>query len=386
MRLMGSGARVSVEIVPVRTGAQWRDFHHLPFRIYRDDPNWVPPLLLERKLHFSPRHNPYFQHAHAAYWLAYDGATPVGRISAQIDRLHLETHKDGAGQFGFIEAVDDPGVFAGLLQAGETWLRGEGMTRAVGPISFSLWDQPGLLVEGFDTPPYVMMNHARPYFAPHIEAAGFTPVQDLLAYSYNAALPPVALRIVERLKKRDDVVIRPIRMDKAHFDSEVATLLEILNDAWSGNWGFVPMTKAEIADLAGLLKLLLRPGDVAIAEYQGRAAAMAVCFPNLHEAIRDMGGRLLPFNWARLLWRMKVRRPRSGRMPLMGVRRELQNTPIGAALALAVIQATRDFNFANGVETSELSWILDGNERVKHIIELVGGVPYKRYRIYEKRL
>jgi hypothetical protein len=384
--LQDGGARLSVEIVPVRTSPQWRDFHHLPFRIYGDDPNWVPPLLLERKLHFSPRHNPYFQHARAAYWLAYDQGKPVGRISAQIDRLHLETHGDSAGQFGFIEAIDDAGVFAALLRAGEDWLRGEGMKRAVGPISFSLWDQPGLLVEGFDTPPYVMMGHARPYFAPHIEAAGFAPIQDLLAYSYNAALPPMALRIVERLKKRDDVVVRPIRMDKAHFESEVATLLEILNDAWSGNWGFVPMTKAEIADLAGLLKLLLRPGDVAIAEYRGHAAAMAVCFPNLHEAIRDMDGRLLPFNWAKLLWRMKVRRPKSGRMPLMGVRRELQNTPIGAALALSVIQATRDFNFANGVEASELSWILDGNERVKHIIELVGGTPYKRYRIYQKTL
>lgn len=374
----------------MRTRAQWRDFHHLPFHIYRDDPNWVPPLLLERKLHFSPRHNPYFQHAKAAFWLAYDGAhdrnRPVGRISAQIDRLHLETHGDGAGQFGFIEAIDDGDIFAALLRAGEDWLRGEGMTRAVGPISFSLWDQPGLLVEGFDTPPYVMMGHARPYFAPHIETAGFAPIQDLLAYRYNAALPPIALRIVERLKKRDDVVVRPIRMDKAHFESEVALLLEILNDAWSGNWGFVPMTKAEIADLAGLLKLLLRPGDVAIAEYRGQAAAMAVCFPNLHEAIRDMDGRLLPFNWAKLLWRMKVRRPKSGRMPLMGVRRELQNTPMGAALALAVIQATRDFNFSNGVEASELSWILDGNERVKHIIELVGGTPYKRYRIYQKLL
>lgn len=384
--MQDGGTSLPVEIVPVRTRAQWRDFHHLPFQIYRGDPNWVPPLLLERKLHFSPKHNPYFQHARAAYWLAYDRGRAVGRISAQIDRLHLETHGDGAGQFGFIEAIDDAGVFAGLLRAGEDWLRGEGMTRAVGPISFSLWDQPGLLVEGFDTPPYVMMGHARPYFAPHIEAAGFTPVQDLLAYSYNAALPPTALRIVERLKKRDDVVVRPIRMDKGHFESEVATLLEILNDAWSGNWGFVPMTRAEIADLAGLLKLLLRPGDVAIAEYRGQAAAMAVCFPNLHEAIRDMGGRLLPFNWAKLLWRMKVRRPKSGRMPLMGVRRELQNTPIGAALALAVIQATRDFNFSNGVEASELSWILDGNERVKHIIELVGGTPTKRYRIYQKLL
>jgi hypothetical protein len=375
-----------VDIVPVETAAQWRDFHHLPYRIYRDDPNWVAPILLERKLHLKPRFNPYFEHAHAAFWLACDHGKPVGRISAQIDRLHLAHHKDNTGQFGFIEALDDPAIFAGLLKTGEDWLRDQGMTRATGPISFSLWDEPGLLVEGFDTPPYVMMPHHPAYYGPHIEAAGYAQVQDLLAYRYDAELPAAALRIVERVKRRPNVRVRDIRMDKRHFESEVALLLDILNDAWSGNWGFVPMTKAEIADLAGILKLLLRPGDVAIAEVDGEAQAMAVCFPNLNETIRDLNGKLLPFGWAKLLWRMKVRRPRSGRMPLMGVRRALQNSPLGAALALLVIQATRDFNFSRGVAASELSWILDGNERVKHIIALVGGEPYKRYRIYQKQL
>jgi hypothetical protein len=377
-----------VEIVPVETRAQWRDFHRLPFLVYRDDPQWIAPLLLERKLHFQAKHNPFFEHATAAFFLARKDGTAVGRISAQIDRLHLERYGDATGHFGFVEAIDDAGVFAGLLDAAEAWLRQRNISRVLGPVSFSLWDQPGLLVEGFDTPPFVMMGHARPYFARHIEAAGYHGAEDLLAYRYGPemAVPPSMQRILDRALKRGDVKVRTIRMDKRYVDAEIALLLDIVNDAWSDNWGFVAMTKAEIDDLAGILKLLLRPGDVAIAEYQGKPAAFAAVFPNLNEAIRDLDGRLFPLGWAKLLWRMKVRRTRSARMPMMGVRRALQIKPIGAALALAVIQATRSFNFAHGVVDSELSWILERNERVRHVIELVGGVPYKRYRVYEKRI
>ncbi len=377
-----------VQIVPVTTKAQWRDFHQLPHRIYQGDPNWIPPLLLERKLHFTPKHNPFFEHARAAFWLAYENGEPVGRITAQIDDLHLATHKDSTGHFGFIEAIDDPAVFAALLSTAEKWLRDAGMKRVVGPVSFSMWDLAGLLVEGFDTPPYVMMGHALPYFAQHISAAGYVTAEDLIAYRYTPDMefPPLALRILERAQKRGELTLRNIRMDKAHFASEVDLMLDILNDAWSDNWGFVPMTKAEIADLAGILKLLLRPGDVAIAEYRGEAAAFSVIFPNLNEAIRDLGGRLAPFGWAKLLWRMKVKRPKTARMPLMGVRKSLQTSPIGAALALSVIRSVREFNFSRGVESSELSWILDRNEAVKHVIAMVGAEPYKRYRIYEKPL
>ena len=391
--LSGSRSRATsgcpfVEIVPVVTRAQWRDFHRLPHRVYRDDPNWIAPLLLERKFHFLPKHNPFFEHATAAFFLACSDGSPIGRISAQIDRLHLERYHDATGHFGFIEAVDDAGVFTALLRAAEDWLRERGIARVLGPVSFSLWDQPGLLVEGFDTPPYVMMGHARPYFARHIEAAGYRGVEDLIAYRYGPqmAVPLSMQRILERALRRGDIVVRTIRMDKRHVDDEIALLLDIINDAWSDNWGFVAMTKAEIDDLAGILKLLLRPGDVAIAEYQGKPAAFAAVFPNLNEAARDLDGRLWPLGWAKLLWRLKVRRPRSVRMPMMGVRKVLQTKPIGAALALAVIQATRTFTFAHGVVDSELSWILERNERVRHVIELVGGVPYKRYRIYEKNI
>jgi len=377
---------LAIEIVTVQSKQQWRDFHHLPFKIYRDDPQWVAPLLLERKFHFQPKHNPYFQHARAAFFLATRGGEPVGRITAQIDQLHLERYHDATGHFGFIEAVDDAEVFGALLTAAEDWLRQNGMKRAIGPVSFSLWDQPGLLVEGFDTPPYVMMNHHRPYYQGHIAAHGYQKAEDLIAYRYG---PQASLKSWDRLMARamrgGEVTLRNIHMDK-RFKDEVAMLLDIINDAWSDNWGYVPMTQAEIDELAGVLKLLLRPGDVAIAEYQGKPAAFTAIFPNLNEAIRDMNGRLFPFNWIKLLWRMKVKRPKTARMPMMGVRKSLQATPIGAALALSVIRSVREFNFSNGVEDSELSWILERNDRVRHVIEMVGGVPYKTYRVYEKPL
>jgi len=374
-----------VKIVPVQTKAQWHDFHHLPFKIYRDDPHWVPPLLLERKFHFQARHNPYFQHARAAFFLAYRGREPVGRITAQVDRLVQERYP-GTGHFGFIEAVEDAEVFTALLGAAEDWLRQQGMSRAIGPVSFSLWDQPGLLVDGFDTPPYVMMNHHRPYYQGHITANGYQKVEDLIAYRYG---PQASLKSWDRLMARamrgGEVTLRNIHMDK-RFKDEVAMLLDIINDAWSDNWGYVPMTQAEIDDLAGILKLLLRPGDVAIAEYQGKPAAFTAIFPNLNEAIRDMNGRLFPFNWIKLLWRMKVTPPKTARMPMMGVRKALQSTPVGAALALSVIRSVREFNFSRGVVDSELSWILERNDRVRHVIEMVGGVPYKTYRLFEKPL
>ncbi|HKQ10788.1 MAG TPA: hypothetical protein VJS85_06325 [Rhizomicrobium sp.] len=376
----------SVEIVPVQTKQQWRDFHHLPFAIYQGDPHWVPPLLLERKFHFQPKHNPFFQHAHAAFFLAYRDGVPVGRITAQIDRLHLERYQDATGHFGFIEAVDEADVFAALLGAAEDWLRGQGMKRAIGPVSFSLWDQPGLLIEGFDTPPYVMMNHHRPYYQNRIAAQGYEKAEDLIAYRYG---PDASTKTWDKLMARalrgGEITLRNIHMDK-RFKDEVAMLLDIINDAWSDNWGYVRMTQAEIDELAGVLKLLLRPGDVAIAEYQGKACAFTAIFPNLNEAIADMNGRLFPFNWIKLLWRMKVMRPKTARMPMMGVRKSLQSSPVGAALALSVMRSVREFNFSRGVVDSELSWILARNSRVRHVIEMVGGVPYKTYRVYEKAI
>lgn len=375
-----------LEIISVDTARQWRTFHRLPYRVYQDDPNWVPPLLLERKMHFSVKHNPFFQHAQAKFWVAYRNGIPVGRISAQIDRLHLEHYNDRTGHFGFIEATDDAETFSALLDTAESWLRQAGMVRVLGPVSFSMWDQPGLLVEGFDSPPSVMMGHALPYFATRIEAAGYRREQDLLTYEFDvrAPWPPLASRLIERIRNWSGIVIRNARKSAAAEDIEI--IHDIINDAWSDNWGFVPMTKAEIDEVGSLIKFLVQDGDIAIAEYKGRPVAFSAIFPNLNEAIRDLGGRLAPFGWIKLLWRLKVAGLRSARMPLMGVRKSFQTSQMGAALALSVINATRTFNEQQGKILGELSWIHEQNHRVRHVIELVGGKQRKRYRIYAKGL
>lgn len=379
---------MSIEIVPVQTKKQWHDFHHLPYGLYAADPHWVPPPLIERALHFQPDHNPFFQHATVAVFLAYRDGKAVGRITAQVDRLHLERYNDATGHFGFIEAIDDPAVFKALLATAEDWLRGQGMKRAIGPMSFSLWDQAGLLVDGFDTPPSVMMPHALPYYQGHIVANGYVKAEDLICYWYSRDAPMETMnRVVERGLRDGGVTLRNIRKDKKHFPGEVALLLDIINDAWSDNWGYVPMTRAEIDDLAGILKIVLREGDVAIADYHGKPAAFAAIFPNLNEAIADMKGHLFPFNWIKLLWRMLVVRPKTARMAMMGVRKEYQNSLLGAALAMSVIRSTRNFNMEKGdVTGAELSWILERNSRTRHVIELVGGKAYKTYRLYEKAI
>ncbi len=383
-----------LRIVPVEARGQWREFHRLPYSLYKDDPNWVAPLLLERKIHFDKAHNPFFQHAKAAFWLAYRDGVPVGRITAQIDALHLARYNDSTGHFGFIEAIDDPGVFEALLGTAEAWLRSEGMRRCVGPVSFSMWDEPGLLIEGFDRPPAVLMGHALPYYQKHIAALGYTQVQDLLAYDYQLAyerkngvpLPSTMERIIARAQEKHQFRFRPIRMDRKNFASEVALLLEILNDAWSDNWGFVTMTQAEVDDMAAMFKVVLRPDAVVIAEYAGETAGFALTLPDINEAIKDLNGHLLPFGIAKLLWRLKVSGTPSVRMALMGVRRKWQNSPIGAVLALSITQQSRMSQLAHGVVRGELSWILDSNKRMKHMLKFVGGTVYKRYRIYEKAL
>jgi len=383
-----NAGRSAVTVVPVEGSALWRAFHRLPYALYKDDPNWVAPLLLERRFHFDKTHNPFFQHAKAAFWLAYRDGVPVGRITAQIDALHLARYNDATGHFGFIEGIDDPLVFEALLGAAESWLRSEGMRRCVGPVSFSMWDEPGLLVEGFDRPPCVLMGHALPYYQNHIVAQGYTKTQDLLAYDHDMG-PPLQQtmeRIVARGQEKHHFKYRTIRMDRKSFKSEVVLLLNILNDAWSDNWGFVEVTDAEVDEMVMMFKMVLRPDSVVIAEYQGEAAGFALTLPDINEAIRDLDGRLFPFGFVKLLWRLKVSGVPSLRMPLMGVRRKWQNSQIGAVLALSIIRQMRLSHIARGIVRGELSWILDSNERMKHMITLIGGTIYKRYRIYEKAL
>ena len=333
------------------------------------------------KEHLSKR-NPFFEHAKCKFWLAYRGATPVGRISAQVDQLHLQRYEDSTGFFGLLEAEDEAETFRALMDTAETWLRDQGMHRVLGPFNFSINQECGLLVEGFDTPPMVMMGHARPYYSARIEENGYRKEKDLLAYHINSdyQLTPAMRLVIKRAKKR--VHLRPLR--RSIFREELRILQDIFEDAWSQNWGFVPFTRSEFEHMGKSLKLLLPDDQVQIAEVDGVPAAFMVAVPNVNEAIRDLNGKLFPLGWLKLLWRLKVAYPKSVRVALMGVRQRYQKSRLGAALALMVIEACTAPAVRRGVLTAEMSWILDDNLGMRNIIESLGGKAYKRYRIYSK--
>ena len=380
-----SGQQQSYEgplrVVPVDGRRGLRQFIRLPWSIYRDDPAWVPPLLLERKEHLSKR-NPFFEHAKCKFWLAYRGATAVGRISAQVDQLHLERYEDSTGFFGLLEAEDKAETFRVLMNTAETWLRGQGMRRVLGPFNLSINQECGLLVEGFDTPPMVMMGHARPYYGARVEENGYRKEKDLLAYRVNAdfELTRAMKAVIKRVASR--VSIRSLRRER--FGEELEILQDIFEDAWSENWGFVPFTKAEFEHLGQNLKHLVHDEYVQIAEIDGSPEAMIVGVPNVNEVIKDLHGRLFPLGWLKLLWGLKVARPKTARVPLMGVRKRHHNSLLGAALAVMVVERVRRLGIRYGAKEVELSWILDDNKGMRTILESLGGVVYKRYRIFAK--
>jgi hypothetical protein len=385
---LSNAAKCDISVVPVRSAAQWRAFHRLPHTLYRSDPNWVPPLLIERKTHFQPAHNAFFQHAKADFWLALKDGEPAGRITAQIDHLHIQQHNDATGHFGFLEATDDAAVFAALLAQGEKWLKGEGMKRVLGPVSFNMWDEPGLLVDGFDTPPNVMMGHHLPYYQHRIVEQGYRSAQDVLAYERALHQPfgETLEKMIAKGRKKHEFRIRPIRMDKKSLPGEIDLIRNIINDAWSDNWGFVPITTAEIEEIANLFKLFLKPDALVIGEYDGEPAGVAMILPNINETIWDLKGKLFPFGFIKMLWRLKVTGVKSGRLALMGVLRKYRTSPAGAILALLMIQANQKSDFARTGEKAELSWILDSNEPIKRMLEAFGCKITKRYRIYEKTI
>jgi hypothetical protein len=332
---------------------------------------------------FSPK-NPYFEHAKFCSWVTYHNGNPVGRISAQIDRLHIDRYQDATGFFGMLEAEDDLQIFKTLLETAQDWLRKQGIRRISGPYNLSINQELGLLVDGFDTPPSMMMGHARPYYAERLQENGYRKEKDLLAYiiSTNSELTKAVRTIAAKVKTR--VLIRDLR--KPQFIEELKIIRDIFNDAWSQNWGFVPFTNKEFEHLGKDLKMLADEKLVKIAEVDGEPAAFMVLLPNINEVIRDLNGRLLPFGWLKMLWRLKVKYPKSARIPLMGVRCRYHGSMMGAALAFGMIADARQPALKRGIKEVELSWILEDNMRMRSIIESLGGRVYKTYRIYSKQL
>ena len=376
----------SLSIRPVESKADRKVFVDFAWEVYRDDPAWIPPLKDEVHGLLSPKKNPWFEHARAQLWLAERDGKLVGRISAQVDDLVLEHMGQGTGQWGMFEALDADAA-AALIETAEDWLRTQGMTRSLGPFSLSIWDEPGLEIEGFAEPPTVMMGHHRPEYEKWVETAGYRKAKDLLTYEVDIAnwWDLTISRLIAMGEKNSRIRIRQI--DKSRFGDEAGLILGLLNDAWSDNWGFVPLTESEISYAGKKLKPIIFEELVRIAEYDGEPVAFMITIPDVNELIKDLNGELFPFNWAKLLWRLRKPRTERARVPLMGVAKRFHGSRLASQLAFMLIEFTRrDAVGTYGIQTGEFGWILEDNKGMLSIAQLPGARINHRFRIYEKTL
>jgi len=355
------------------------------------EPHAVPQLRGEQLELVDPAKNPFFGHAVHQLFVARRGDAVVGRISAHIDRLALELPRQqgfgpGAGMFGYFDAADETVAHA-LLRAAEDWLRGQGMDRAIGPISMSIWEEPGLLVSGQDHAPMIMMGHHPEIYQHWIESAGYARAKTLLTYDLDVTVgfPPLIRRIVQSGQRNERISLRPV--DLSRWDEEVETILAILNDAWSNNWGFIPFTNAEIAYAGKKLKPIIHPQINLIAEVDGKPVAFMLTLPDINDVLRKANGRLWPLGWLRLLRWMRKPSGAGMRVPLMGVRRELHNSRLASQLAFMMISQIREVAIAEyQTKRAEIGWILDDNQGMKAIADAIGSTVNREYAIYERSL
>ncbi|WP_228242627.1 N-acetyltransferase [Porphyrobacter sp. GA68] len=354
-------------------------------------PHYVPQLRSEQLELVDPRKNPFFDHAEVQLFIATSDGEDVGRISAHIDHLALQMPAvqgfgPGTGLFGYFDAADEA-VARALLQTAEAWLRERGMSRVLGPISLSVWEEPGLLVQGQDHAPTVMMGHHPAHYRAWIEGAGYSPVKSLVTYELDIKqeFPPLIRRIVQSGERNGRIAIREAgRLD---YDGDVRIILQILNNAWSDNWGFIPFTDREIAHAAKKLKPLVQPELVRIAELDGRPVAFMLTFPDMNEALAVIKGRLFPLGWVRLLRWLKHPRARTMRVPLMGVVKEHQNTRLASQLAFMMIEFIRRAAVTKfGAERGEIGWILDDNQGMIAIANAIESRINREYMIFAKPL
>jgi hypothetical protein len=374
-----------VDIRQIPMGGRIDDFLNVVDYIYRGDPAYIRPLDMELKDRLDPRKNPFFEHGEGAIFCAYRNGFAVGRCTASIDRDHLDRYRDGVGFFGFLDTVDDEEVARALLARAESWLRGRGMKRARGPLSLNINEETGCLVDGFDSPPYVLMPHHRPYQGLLIERAGYAKIKDFYGWSYTVGeLNARVKRAHREIEALPEVTFRQASMKNLARDVEI--LVDVFNDAWSDNWGFVPFTRNEVKKMAADFRLLLMPEITCICSIDGEPAAVALAIPNLNELVRDLDGKLFPLGLPRLLWRLKVRGPRSARLILLGIRKRFRNTRKYAALSGFMYAEMNDGGKKLGIKEGLLGWTLEDNGRINAGIAMMGAKISQTYRVYEKGL
>ncbi len=371
-----------VRIAPVRNRQDLHQFTQLPWHLYSDDPAWVPPLLFDLKKLLSPKKHPFHKHADVQYFLARLNGQVVGRIAAIVNHRHIQFHNESVGFFGFFESIDDQDVAQALLAAAEQWVGQRGVRSVRGPMSFSTNEECGLLVNGFNTAPMVMMSHHRPYYARLIRTAGYAKAKDLLAYLIDlredATIPERLVHGVQRLQRKQAITIRSI--DVRRFEEEVRLLHGIYHRAWEHNWGFVPMTEAEVDLLAHTLRLVADPKLCLIAELDNRPVGFALALPDYNQVLRRMNGRLFPLGALKLLW--YKRRIDALRVLLLGTNPDVRVRGLDAMLYLKLWQHV----LAYGYRLVECSWILEDNWSMQRGLERMGARIYKTYRVFEKTL
>ncbi|MEM7137916.1 MAG: hypothetical protein AAF500_15125 [Myxococcota bacterium] len=374
---------MSIEIRQHAPGEDVDDFVQVAYEVYRDDPSWIAPLQMEIRDRLSPKKNPFFDHAECALFTARKDGKLVGRISAQVDHEHLRRYDDDTGFFGFFDTIDDHDVANALVGEAEEWLAKRAMAVVRGPFSLSINEESGLLVDGFGTPPVLMCAHHRPYQGTLAEGAGFVKAKDLWGWKYNVEPPPPrAKKAWNSIDEMPEVTFRSIR--PRELKREIGQLLDIFNDAWQDNWGFVPSTDGEAKKMAQDLALIIDPRISFFVEVDGEPVAMCVCLPNVNEATRDFNGKLNPINVIKLLWRLKVTGVKSARLMLLGIRKNFRGSRRFAPLSTALYAEVARRGIKAGYDWAELGWTLEDNRLINTGIRGMRAEVYKTYRVYEK--
>ncbi|HWR83405.1 MAG TPA: hypothetical protein VN285_08885 [Candidatus Deferrimicrobium sp.] len=372
-----------IEVVEVETPPQLRQFVAYPNELYQGDPLYVAPLISERLEFFDRRKNPFYRSARVKLFLAFRGGQIAGRIATCVSYNHNAFHGEKTGFYGFLDCPNDFEVASTLLKVAMITLKKEGMERMRGPMNFSTNHECGFLVEGFDSPPVIMMTYNRPYLPELAERFGLRKVMDLLAYKLTEEdpIPERVLAVADRMQKRASITLRTVNM--SDFDNEARRISEIYRGAWEKNWGFVPMTDDEFFHMAYQLKRVVDPQLAIVAEHKGRPVGFSLALPDINQALIRLNGKLFPFGLVKLLWHTKVRNKVDGcRIIMLGILPEFRKRGIDSMLYVAT--------YRNGVRRGytwgELSWILETNELIRRGVEQLGARIYKRYRIVEMPL
>ncbi|MDM7914798.1 MAG: N-acetyltransferase [Candidatus Eisenbacteria bacterium] len=368
-----------VHIRAITGGSDLHRFVTFPWRIYRDDPYWVPPLIGDTKKMLTPGKHPFHEHGEVALWMAYRDGEPVGRIAGIVNRAHNEFQGEQTAFFGFFDSIDDPLVSGALLETAARWAKERGMLTLRGPANFSTNEECAMLVDGFDSSPCVMMPYNPAYYPALLEKAGFAKAKDLVAYLLrDEGVPERLLRLSEEIRRRENVEIRSL--DKKRFGEEVDRFSKVYNQAWERNWGFVPMTEHEIAHMAKELKAAVDPEMILFLEKEGEPIGFAMALPDLNQALRHANGRLFPFGLLKILYH--ARKIHKVRVLILGILEAHRGRGLDVLLYLQLFKnGTR-----RGYHEGEFSWILEDNVAIRRPLERIGAKVYKTYRFYERPL